>query len=77
MTEIKDASETLDSLEKITRLQKEIQHLQQENKVLHIRAQGVQVLGVYYTFGGSKNSLGLSCHAWQQLTNAKRERNTN
>ncbi|XP_078383097.1 uncharacterized protein LOC144665683 isoform X2 [Oculina patagonica] len=47
MTDMKDASGTLDSdsREKLTRLQKEIQYLQQENKVLHIRSQGVQVLG--------------------------------
>ena len=45
---MKDASETLDPShqKEHTRLQERIQHLQQENKVLHLRVQGVQVLGM-------------------------------
>ena len=46
MTDMKDASETLNSSEDYARLQKEIDQLKQDNKVLHIRAQGVQVLGM-------------------------------
>lgn len=43
---MKDASETLStSDEEVLKLQKKIEHLQQENKVLHVRAQGVTVLG--------------------------------
>lgn len=45
MTDMKDESETLNTLEKFASLQKEIAKLKQENKVLHIRAQGVEVLG--------------------------------
>lgn len=45
MTDMKDESETLNTLEKFASLQKEISKLKQENKVLHIRAQGVEVLG--------------------------------
>ena len=45
---MKDASETLStSTEEFLRLQREVEHLQQENRVLHIRAQGVQVLGMF------------------------------
>lgn len=40
-----DMKETLNTLEKFASLQKEIAKLKQENKVLHIRAQGVEVLG--------------------------------
>lgn len=48
MSRMKDASETIStSTEEFLRLQKQIEHLQQENKVLHIRAQGVQVLGMF------------------------------
>lgn len=67
MTEMKDASETLDSdsREKLTRLQKEIQYLQQENKVLHIRSQGVQVLGMYTGKNHSKIRFILSFQATQ------------
>ena len=47
MSKMKDASETLSTPDKeVLKLQREIEHLQQENKVLHIRAQGVQVLGM-------------------------------
>lgn len=35
-----------DSSDAPLKFQKEIERLQQENKVLHIRAQGVQVLGM-------------------------------
>lgn len=43
---MKDASETLStSGEEVLKLQKKIEHLMQENKVLHVRAQGVTVLG--------------------------------
>ncbi|KAL9975207.1 hypothetical protein ACROYT_G012339 [Oculina patagonica] len=41
----KDSSEKLNSSDELKKLQKEIKHLTQENKVLHIRAEGVQVLG--------------------------------
>ena len=42
----RDASEHLNSSDEITKLQRVIEQLQQDNKVLHIRAQGVQVLGM-------------------------------
>lgn len=46
MSKWKDSLETSpSSLDECLRLQKEIKYLQQENKVLHMRAQGVQVLG--------------------------------
>ncbi|XP_020624439.1 TNFAIP3-interacting protein 1-like isoform X1 [Orbicella faveolata] len=41
----RDSSEHLNSSDEVTKLQREIEQLQQDNKVLHIRAQGVQVLG--------------------------------
>lgn len=48
MSGMKDASGTLSmSTEEFLRLQKKIEHLQQENKALQIRAQGVQVLGMF------------------------------
>lgn len=47
MSEMKDASETFSSQDKdFLKLQKRVEHLQQENKVLQVRAQGVQVLGI-------------------------------
>ena len=46
MSKWKDSSEKLNSPDEVSKLQKEIEQLQQENKVLHIRAQGVQVLGM-------------------------------
>lgn len=47
MSKWKDSLEThSSSSDEFLRLQKEIEQLQQENKVLHIRAQGVQVLGM-------------------------------
>ena len=45
-TKWRDSSEHLNSSDEVTKLQREILQLQQDNKVLHIRAQGVQVLGV-------------------------------
>lgn len=41
-----DSSEHLNSSGEVAKLQREIEQLQQDNKVLHIRAQGVQVLGM-------------------------------
>lgn len=41
-----DSSEHLNSSDEVAKLQGEIEQLQQDNKVLHIRAQGVQVLGM-------------------------------
>ena len=46
MSKWKDSSQKLSSSDEFTKLQKEIEQLHQENKVLHIRAQGVQVLGM-------------------------------
>ena len=44
---MKDASETFSTQDKdFLKLQKRVEHLQQENKVLQVRAQGVQVLGI-------------------------------
>lgn len=45
-TKWQDSSEHLNSSDEVSKLQKEIEQLQQDNKVLHIRAQGVQVLGM-------------------------------
>lgn len=45
-TKWKDSSEHISSSDEVSKLQKEIEQLQQDNKVLHIRAQGVQVLGM-------------------------------
>lgn len=45
MTDMKDESEAFHPPEKFVSLQREIAKLKQENKVLHIRAQGVEVLG--------------------------------
>lgn len=43
-----DSSEHVyeNSSDEVAKLQREIVQLQQDNKVLHIRAQGVQVLGM-------------------------------
>ena len=41
-----DSSGHVNSSGEVTKLQREIEQLQQDNKVLHIRAQGVQVLGM-------------------------------
>ena len=47
MSKWEDSLETSpSSSDECLRLQKEIKCLQQENKVLHMRAQGVQVLGM-------------------------------
>ncbi|XP_022807973.1 TNFAIP3-interacting protein 1-like [Stylophora pistillata] len=45
MTHMRGESETLNPSENFVSLQREIAKLKQENKVLHIRAQGVEVLG--------------------------------
>ena len=45
-TKWRDSSEYLNSSDEVTKLQRVIEQLQQDNKVLHIRAQGVQVLGM-------------------------------
>lgn len=44
-TKWRDSSEHVNSSDEVTKLQRVIEQLQQDNKVLHIRAQGVQVLG--------------------------------
>ena len=41
-----DSSGHVNSSDEVTKLQREIEQLQQDNNVLHIRAQGVQVLGM-------------------------------
>lgn len=44
---MKNASETFSAQDKdFLKLQKRVEHLHQENKVLQVRAQGVQVLGM-------------------------------
>ena len=42
----RDSSEHVNSSDEVTKLQREVEQLQKDNKVLHIRAQGVQVLGM-------------------------------
>lgn len=46
-TKWRDSSEHVNSSDEVTKLQRVIEQLQQDNKVLHIRAQGVQVLGMW------------------------------
>lgn len=52
-TKWRDSSEHVNSSDEVTKLQRVIEQLQQDNKVLHIRAQGVQVLGMWQV--SSKN----------------------